>query len=94
MQPPIEETLETLPARPQVRCLVIGMTDRLELVCPPPAFAGVFDEAAIARGAGGECWQDISGPIETRRGISSRSPEAPQFAAPLLSLECSTRLRQ
>ena len=37
MLPPIEETLGTLPARPQVRCLVIGMTDGLELVCLPRA---------------------------------------------------------
>ena len=38
MQPPIEETLGTPPLRAQGRCLVIGMTDRLELVGPPPAF--------------------------------------------------------
>jgi len=35
MLPPIEETLGTLPARPQVRCSVIGMTDGPELVCLP-----------------------------------------------------------
>ena len=37
MQPPIEDSLGTLPLRAQGRCLVISMTDRLELVCPPPA---------------------------------------------------------
>ena len=31
-------SLGTLPSRAQGRCLVIGMTDRLELVGPPPAF--------------------------------------------------------